>query len=84
MVADILTQDQNFYNKTIVICNTDEELNEASFLFPQRSLSYITMPSSLSEIEVTAREAQWNNSRDGTYSGKWYVKLVFIYGRNWL
>lgn len=50
-----------------------------SFLFPQRSLSYITIPSSLSEIEVTAREAQWNTSKDGSYSGNAKRKDIFSY-----
>lgn len=72
----MLTEEQTSYHKAIVICNTDEELEEASFLFPQRSLPYITMPGTLSEIDMTAKEAQWNNSKDGSYSGK--VKKSFI------
>lgn len=66
-LVDILTHDNNCYNKCIIICNSDEELEEASFLFPNRSIKSIIIKSSLSQNEITTREHLWNSSLQGAY-----------------
>lgn len=66
-LVDILIDDQNCYNKCIVICSKEEELDEASFLFPNRSVKSIIIRSSFVETEIKAREQQWDNSTQGAY-----------------
>lgn len=66
-LIDILTDDKNYYNKCIVICNTEEELEEASFLFPNRSIKSIIIKNSLMQAEIKAMEYQWDNSTQGAY-----------------
>lgn len=66
-LIDVLTDDNNYYNKCIVICNTEEELEEASSLFPNRSIKSIIIRSSYMQTEISAREQQWDSSIKGAY-----------------
>lgn len=66
-LVEVLTNNNNYYNKCIVICNTDEELEEASYLFPNRSIKSLIIKSSLIQTEIKAREHQWNSSPQGAY-----------------
>lgn len=66
-LIDILIDDKNCYNKCIVICNTEEELEEASFLFPNRSIKSVIIKGSLMQTEIRAREHQWDGSAQGAH-----------------
>lgn len=67
-LVDVLTDQSYYYDKCIVICNTEEEIEEATSLFPNRSLKSLILKHSLSQSEIAARESNWHNSYDGSYS----------------